>query len=149
METTTHQNLTRDDWGKLVLRITIAGLMLFHGIAKVKGGVHGIAELLETTGIPRFVVYGVYIGEIVAPLMILLGYYARPAAIVFVFNMVVAIWLVHAGDIFKLGDHGAWAIELQMLYLLGAIAIALLGAGSISLKPDSTDHTSSTSESTT
>jgi len=64
-------------------------------------------------------------------MVILLGIYARPAAIVFAFNMIVAVLLAHPADILKLGDHGEWAIELPVLYFLGAIAIALLGAGQI------------------
>ena len=40
------------------------------------------------------------------------------AGVVLAFNMLVAILLAHAGDVFKLGQYGEWAIELQMLYLL-------------------------------
>ena len=131
METSDQERLTLEDWGKLVLRISIAGLMLFHGVAKITGGVAGIAGLLQSHDLPGFVAYGVYIGEVVAPIMIRVGIYARPAAIVFAFNMIVAVLLAHPADILKLGDHGEWAIELPVLYFLGAIAIALLGAGQI------------------
>ena len=133
METSNRQRLTLEDWGKFVLRISIAGLMLFHGVAKIMGGVTGIAGMLQNAGLPGSVAYGVYVGEIVAPIMILLGFYVRPAAIVFAFNMIVAVWLVHSADMLELGEHGEWAIELPMLYLLGAIAIALLGEGRISV----------------
>ena len=131
MEASDQERWTLEDWGKLVLRISIAGLLLFHGIAKIVGGITGIAGMLQRVGLPGFVAYGVYVGEVIAPIMILLGFYARPAAIVCAFNMIVAILLAHSGDILKLGGHGEWAIELPMLYLLGAIAIALLGAGRI------------------
>jgi putative oxidoreductase len=41
--------------------------------------------------------------------------------------------LAHANDILKIGVYGEWAIELQMLYLLGALSITLLGEGRISV----------------
>ena len=91
METSDRQRLTLEDWGKFVLRISIAGLMLFHGVAKIMGGVTGIAGMLQNAGLPGSVAYGVYVGEIVTPIMILLGFHVRPGAIVFAFNMIVAV----------------------------------------------------------
>jgi len=46
--------------------------------------------------------------------------------------MLVAIALAHTDEVFTLGAQGGWAIELQALYLFGAVAIALLGAGRLS-----------------
>jgi putative oxidoreductase len=47
--------------------------------------------------------------------------------------MVVAIGLVHMHELFALGKQGGWALELQGLYLFGAVAVALLGAGRFSV----------------
>ncbi|TWT54372.1 putative oxidoreductase CatD [Rubripirellula amarantea] len=123
-----------DDLGKLVLRVTIGGLMLLHGLAKLKSGVGGIEGMLEGKGLPTFIAYGVYVGEIVVPILMALGVFTRISALIFAFNMVVAIYLAHAGDLFSLGDHGGWAVELAGLYLFGAVAIALLGPGRFALK---------------
>ncbi len=41
-----------DDIGKLVLRLTLGGLILLHGISKVKNGVEGIAGMLQAQGLP-------------------------------------------------------------------------------------------------
>ena len=120
---------TLEDAGKLVLRFAIAGMMLFHGIAKVAGGVEKIGAMLQEVGLPAFIANGVYLGEVVAPILILLGIFVRPAALVVAFTMVVAILLVHRAEIFTLGAHGQWAIELPMLFLSGTVAIALLGGG--------------------
>ncbi|MEM6688642.1 MAG: DoxX family protein [Planctomycetota bacterium] len=122
-----------DDFGKLILRLTIAGLMLFHGVAKLKGGVGGIAGMLENEGLPTFIAYGVYVGEVVVPVLMILGILTRLSALVFAFNMVVAIYLAHRSDVLALGEHGEWAIELQLLYLLPAIAIVFLGPGRFAL----------------
>lgn len=48
--------------------------------------------------------------------------------------MLVALLLVHTGDFFRLNDTGGWAIELQIMYLASAVAVALLGAGRYSVQ---------------
>ena len=111
--------------GILVLRIAVAGLMLLHGIAKLQGGVNGIVGKVEQMGLPGFVGYGVLLGEVVAPLMVLSGLFVGPAALVMAFNMVVAVAMAHTGDLFHMGKMGGYALELQALYLLGSVAIAL------------------------
>ena len=123
-----------DDWGRLVLRLAVGGCMLFHGLHKLlHAGVGGIEGLLEGSGLPKFLAYGVYVGEVVAPVLILAGYYTRAAGVVLAFTMAMAVFLSHSGDVFKLGDHGAWAIETPALFLLGGVAISFLGAGRISI----------------
>jgi len=115
------------DLGLLVLRISIGGLMLFHGISKI---LHGISFLVENMGT---FAYAVYIGEVLAPIAILLGFRTRIAAVIFAINCITAIAVAHAQDIFSISDHGGYANELLMLYLLGAIALFFTGAGKYAL----------------
>ncbi len=122
-----------DDLGKLILRVTVGGLMLFHGVAKLQTGVGDISGMLAAKGLPTFLAYGVYVGEIVAPVLLILGLFTRAAAAVFVFNMIVAVALAHAGDLFKIGPHGGWALELQAFYLFTALVVTLVGPGAWSL----------------
>ena len=122
-----------EDLGKLLLRSVLAILMLMHGIAKVIGGVDGIAGLVAKTGLPAELAYLVYVGEVIAPLLVLFGLWTRPAALIIAINMIVAIWLVHSHELFDLTKTGGWALELQGLFLFGTIAIALLGAGRFSV----------------
>jgi putative oxidoreductase len=121
-----------EDLGKLVLRATLAILILFHGISKVIGGPAFILGLVEKAGLPPVLGYGVYVGEIIAPLLVLIGIMTRPAAFVMAINMVVAVGLVHMGDLMSMSKTGGWALELQGIYLGAAIAVALLGAGRFS-----------------
>lgn len=121
------------DWGKLILRLAIGGMMLLHGIAKIRGGLDGLKGMLASKGLPEFLATGVYVGEVLAPVLLIFGLATRPAAAVLAFNMVVAIALAHSGEVFKLSQHGGWAIELPMLFLLGSVALVFLGAGRISL----------------
>ena len=122
-----------NDWGKLLLRLTIGGLLLLHGIAKLKSGVGWMSGPLSAFGLPAFVAYGAYIGEIVAPLFAIVGKWARLAGLVMAFELFMAIVLVRRGDILKLNQGGGWAIEVEMLFLLGGVAIFLLGCGRFSL----------------
>lgn len=133
MESTNISLQPRDDQGKLVLRIVLAVLILFHGVSKLIGGVGFITGMLEKAGLPGAFGYLVYIGEVVAPLMILFGVFTRAAALVVVVNMIVALLLVHTGQFFTLNEQGGWALELQGMYLGGAIVVALLGAGRYSV----------------
>ena len=130
--------LHNDPMGKLLLRLTVGGLMMFHGIAKIihPGTLEFIGNSLHGFGLPAFIAYGVYAGEVLAPLMIILGFHARIGGLIVVANMVFAVLLVHMGDIFSLTPHGGWAIELQAFYLLGGLAIALLGSGRLAVRPD-------------
>ena len=127
-----------DAMGKLLLRLTVVVLMLFHGIAKIihPGSLEFIGSSLSGIGLPAAFAYGVYIGEVVAPLMIISGFHARIGGLIIVVNMLFAIFLAHTGDMFSLTQHGGWAIELQVFYLLGGLAIMLLGSGKFAVKPD-------------
>lgn len=120
------------DFGKLLLRLMVGGLMLFHGIAKINGGIDFIITKVTQEGFPEFLAYGVYIGEVVAPLLIILGLKTRFASFIVVLTMAFAIYFVHANDLFEITKTGAWAIELQMMYLLSALALMFLGAGKLS-----------------
>ena len=112
--------------GFFVLRWAVAGLMLLHGISKLLHGVAPIEGMLVGMGLPAIIAYGVLIGEVLAPLLVLANVLVVPAALVMAFNMVVAVALAHTAQIFTLGTTGGWALELQGLYLFGSVAIALL-----------------------
>jgi putative oxidoreductase len=133
MQTNTTVYTNSDDTGKLVLRVALAAMLLFHGYAKLIGGVGFIAGMLAKAGLPPALGYLVYIGEVIAPLMILVGIFTRPAALVVVINMIVAVLMVHTGEFFTINKTGGWALELQGMYFFAALAVALLGAGRYSL----------------
>lgn len=122
-----------DDLGKLVLRVVLGALILFHGVAKLIHGPGFVLQALAQAGMPSFLAYGVYVGEVVAPLLLILGLWARVGALIVAVNMVVALLLVHTGQFLSLADTGGWALELQGMYLGGAIAVLLLGAGRFSV----------------
>jgi putative oxidoreductase len=118
-----------DQVGKLILRLALGITVLLHGIAKVTGGIGFISSAVAKAGLPSFIAYGVYVGELIAPILLIVGWYSRAAAVVIAINMLFAIGLVHQAELFTLGQSGGWALELQGMFLFTAIAIALLGPG--------------------
>ena len=123
----------REDVGKLIVRLSTGGLLLFHGIAKLTNGIGWMAGALGGIGLPAFVGYGVYVGEVVAPLLLLVGKFTRPAGLVIAFNMLMAIIIARREAITKLNMGGGWDIELELLFLLGGVAIWFLGSGRYAL----------------
>lgn len=130
---TTVSNSTSEDVGKLVLRSVLALLILFHGISKVIGGAGFITGMVAKIGLPPALGYLVYVGEVVAPLLVLFGIWTRAGAAVIAINMIVALLLVHTQQLLQVTENGGWALELQGMYLSAAIAVALLGAGRYSI----------------
>ncbi|MET0964000.1 MAG: DoxX family protein [Noviherbaspirillum sp.] len=124
---------SNDDSGKLVLRATLAILVLFHGVSKLVGGVDPIMGMLAKAGLPSSLAFLVYVGEVIAPLMILFGIWARLGAVIVAINMIVAVALAHGSQIFTMGKTGGWALELQGFFFFTAVAVALLGAGRYSM----------------
>ena len=124
---------TQYDIAKLVLRVTLGLLVLLHGLAKLNGGMGGIVGMVEARGFPGALGYGVLLGEVIGPLMLIAGFHARIGAVLVFLNMVVAVLLVHMGDLGRFGNTGGWALELQAMFLVAALALALLGPGRFSV----------------
>lgn len=128
-----------DAWGKLVLRLTLGSLMLFHGISKLMNPTRTLESmngLLAAAGLPTFLAYGVFAGEVLAPILIILGIYSRIGALIVVINMIFALLLAHTAQLFTLAKTGGWALELQGFYLLTGLALMLLGSGRMAVRPD-------------
>ena len=125
--------MAREDAGKLILRLAVGLLILLHCIAKILHGLGDVATSLERFHIPIFVGYLVYVGEVIGPLLMMAGLWTRIAAFLVAANMTVALLLGHPHELFAMTDHGGLLLEVQWLYLLGAVAVALLGAGRYSV----------------
>lgn len=123
----------QDDLGKLVLRVTVGGLLILHGMRKLLNGIEPIQAMVAAHNIPSVVAYGVYLGEIVGPAMVILGLFARIGGALIVVNMVVAVALVGMGQLFALNPMGGYALELEAFFLLGGLSVMLLGAGRYSI----------------
>ncbi|MBN4667088.1 DoxX family protein [Pandoraea nosoerga] len=124
---------TRDDLGKLILRLTLGILLLFHGVSKVINGVGFIEGMITSHGLPGFLAYGAYLGEVLAPVLLILGVLTRLGGLLVVANMLVAFSLVHLHQLGDLAKTGGWALELQGFYLFAGLCVMLFGAGRYSV----------------
>jgi putative oxidoreductase len=127
------ERISQEDVGKLALRVALGVLILFHGVAKLTGGIDFITDVVVKAGLPPFLAYGVYVGEVVAPLMVIAGWHTRIGAALIALNMLFAIGLVHVSELLAIGQSGGWALELQGMFLFAALAVELLGGGRFSV----------------
>lgn len=122
------------DLGKFILRLGVGGLMIFHGIHKIIHGHDMIIEQLAAKGFPTWLWLGVPVGEIIAPILLIVGAFTRLSGVLIAFTMVMSMVLVKGGGSFALSTTtGGLGAELNLLYLAGALAIAMIGPGSFRL----------------
>lgn len=123
--------LRNDNLGKLFLRIAVAVIILFHGWFKLTHGVGWIQGMLGGIG---FLAYGTYLAELIAPVLILVGFRTRLAALFIVVDMFVAILMVLRTAIFSVKEMGGgWAIEIEAMLMLCALALFFTGSGKYSV----------------
>jgi putative oxidoreductase len=125
-----------EDLGKLVLRLTLGILLLFHGTHKVLTGIGPIRDMVASHHLPDFLAYFVYLGEVAAPVLIIIGLLTRIGGLLVVINMLVAVALAHTTMLMGTTDQGGYLLELQAFYLFSGLAVALLGAGRFSIGGD-------------
>ena len=115
------------DLGLFILRIGISALMLTHGIPKLMKLLEWNFEFVDPIGLgPTVSLILAVIGEVFAPVLIIVGYKTRLAAIPAAITMAVAVFVVHAAD--PIGTK-----EKALLFLIGFVVIAICGAGKYSL----------------
>ncbi|MGB3343795.1 MAG: DoxX family protein [Aequorivita sp.] len=121
------KNYTVNNLGLLLLRLGFGGLMLTHGIPKFLKLISGDFTFGDPIGIgaPASLILAV-MGEMVFPILVIIGFKTRLAAIPVILTMIIAGFIVHANDPFGVK-------EMSFLYLIGFSAIALLGAGKYSI----------------
>jgi putative oxidoreductase len=127
---TLEKNMTNENVGKLILRVVLGFLIILHGIHKLLGGVDWLEGMLANAGLPGFLKYGAYLGEVVGPALVIAGYYSRIGGWLIAVNMLFALGLAQSSQLFSINaDNGNLALELEYLFLASAIAVALIGPG--------------------
>lgn len=127
-----------DDFAKLLLRVSCGGILLFHGWHKVFVEIDHVKQLVSNAGLPEFTAYGNLIAEFVAPILLIIGYKTRIAALIITANMLFSVLIAHRDIVFRLNEFGGWMIETNMLYMMMALAIFFFGAGKYSLSKGTT-----------
>jgi putative oxidoreductase len=130
-ESRAHAVDIRQDVAKLVLRVSVAAMILLHTWAVVNGE-QAIRDTLMRWNLPIGLAWTAVIFEGIAPIMVILGVYARLGAWMMTFWMVMAFLLAHidTGHIFELAQNGVgWRVEGPFFFLACSFCVALLGAG--------------------
>jgi putative oxidoreductase len=123
-----------DDIGKFILRVTVGGVLLFHGVWKLMHGIGWIPPILHMHGLPGFLAYGVFVAEVIAPILLFAGWMTRLASLTIVIDMLMAFLLVLHNSIFTVKPGGGgWGIELEAFLLFSALALFFTGSGKYSV----------------
>ena len=116
-----------NDLALLLLRLGFGGLMLTHGIPKISMLSDSPIEFADPIGVgPTISLILTLIGEVVAPILIIIGFKTKWAAIPAAITMLVAAFVVHLND--PIGTK-----EMALLYLFAYLAIFLAGPGRFSI----------------
>ncbi|HNW90653.1 MAG TPA: DoxX family protein [Bacteroidales bacterium] len=121
------------DIGLLILRIGIGIMFILHGLPKLSGGTETwnfLGSQMSVVGItfaPVFWGFMAALSESLGGLLLLLGLFTRPAALLMLFTMLIAT-LMHFtnGDGIKGASH---AMEMGIVFL----SVIFTGAGHYSL----------------
>ena len=117
--------------GLLVLRIALGIIFLSHGypkLAHLRGGAQMQGFFVEH-GLPGYFVSVAGILECFGSLLLFLGLFTRPVALLLAMEMGVAIWKVHSA-------HGALVVreyEFPLAVGVACFALATVGAGLFSM----------------
>lgn len=122
-------NFKHYDLGFLVLRIILGVCVLMHGIYKLSHGILGVESMIVSAGLPQWLSYGVYVGEILAPMMIIFGVATRLGALFLLINSAVILYVAHGANLFALSKFGGFSAEIVFLYIAGALCLIFCGGG--------------------
>jgi putative oxidoreductase len=121
-------NLERTDFGLLLFRLAISGLMLTHGIPKLITffSANEVA-FFDPLGLGMILTLGLAVfAEFVCSILVILGLGTRFAVIPLIATMAVAAFIVHWTD-----DWGTQ--EKPLIYMSGYLLLYFTGAGKFSL----------------
>ena len=117
------------DLGILLLRIATGGLMIFHGVAKLSHGFDFVKQTLIEKGLPAFLWLGVPVGEVLAPILLVLGIFSRLFGLMIAMVMLFALYLGHGMSAFTINENGGLDGELALIYMFAGIAVFFMGGG--------------------
>lgn len=124
----TKSNNSLNNLWLLIYRVALSAFMLTHGIPKLERLLSGSGGSFPDplgVGSNLSLILTVF-GEVVAPVLVMVGFSTRLSAVPVAFAMAVAAFVVHGADPFA-------RKELALLFLLGFITIIVMGGGRYSL----------------
>lgn len=123
----TNYNAKSIDVSLLILRVSIALMMLTHGIPKIGRLSEDPVQFMDLFGLGATFSLGLAIfGEVVCSLFVMLGLGTRLAVIPSIITMLVVVFHVHIADPFA-------KQEMGLHYLLTYAVLFIMGSGRYSL----------------
>lgn len=124
--------------GLLLLRLTVGFTLLIGGLQKAFNleQLSAYAAPLANLNLPPEAAYVVFLFELIAPLMLILGVFSRLAAAFIAVYMLIVIFGISYNFLLVLVPGRGHALEGEIMFLLGSLAICHLGSGDRALYKD-------------
>ncbi len=115
------------DWGILVLRVFVPLLLLTHGYDKLLSLLNGANDFPDPLHVgARFSHVLAVVGEVVVPILVIMGLWTRWASVVGIIHFLVVVFMMHANEPLSEKEHG-------LLFMIPYVTILLLGPGKYAL----------------
>lgn len=128
---------THAGWAALVLRVPVGVILAAHGGQKLFGwwggpGVDGLGQYLASIGIVPGTFWALLAGgaEFFGGLALIVGVLTRPAAVLNVIAMAVAVFYMHGPNGLFLSNNG---FEYALTVMVVVLALAIQGGGTYSV----------------
>jgi putative oxidoreductase len=116
----------------LFMRLALGAIMVAHGYHKVFGGLHHFTQMITGMGLPAWLGYVSAFTELLGGLLLLVGFFTRPAAFAICIDLTIAIWKVHLQNgLIGSPDHAGFEFPLAAATL--AFALIFFGGGPIAI----------------
>lgn len=119
--------------GAALLRLSLGVMWLGHALLKLfVFTLPGTAAFFESIGFAGWMAYPVFLAELAGGLALILGVYARQAALLLVPIMAVAAWVHLPNGWVHTSAGGGW--EYPVFLIFASISVWLIGDGSFALR---------------
>ena len=119
--------------GIAVLRMSLGAMWIAHALLKLLVfTLPGTAQYFASIGFPGFLAYPVFAAELLGGVALLLGLYARQAALALLPVMAVAAWVHAPNGWVHTSPGGGW--EYPVFLIAASIALWLLGDGAAAIR---------------
>lgn len=122
-----HVQSPKINWASLIIRIGFGVLMIPHGYGKYTNFDSISTRFMTFLGLSGEISLGLAIfAELVCSVLLVLGLATRAVLIPLIITMITAAFVAHSNDPLDVKEH-------SLMYLVGYLAIFILGAGKYSI----------------
>lgn len=120
-------------YGVTLLRVSLGVMWIAHALLKLLVfTLPGTAQYFASMGFPGFLAYPVFAAELLGGVALVLGWYARQAALALVPVMAVAAWVHVPNGWVHTSAGGGW--EYPVFLVAASLALWLIGDGAAALR---------------